>query len=229
LVGEPSIALPFHHLSASHLITIARSGAVRGAGSEVVLACDMRFATRESAIFSQFEPAFGLLPGWRGRPTPRAAHGPRSSARGHFRRDSDIFGDGVRNPPAQLRIQAALKRGLQPTRANSATEAPGCSPVAGGPRRCDCRSCCVAAGDGQRPTATARVSARVVYGRERRGLVGSIPVVTPSTHEGAWREPRTALRQGSELVAGAPGREWDVCRAIAPRMRSGASTLACSP
>src|SRR5215475_3893224 len=31
--------------------------------SEFVLACDMRFAARESAIFSQPEPAFGLLPG----------------------------------------------------------------------------------------------------------------------------------------------------------------------
>ena len=36
---------------------------MRAAGSEFVLACDMRFAARESAIFAQFEPAFGLLPG----------------------------------------------------------------------------------------------------------------------------------------------------------------------
>src|SRR4029453_5727539 len=28
-----------------------------------VLACDMRFAARESAIFGQFEPAFGVIPG----------------------------------------------------------------------------------------------------------------------------------------------------------------------
>lgn len=64
LVGEPSIALLFHYLSASRLVTIAQiEGRVRGAGSEFVLACDMRFAARESAIFGQFEPAFGLLPG----------------------------------------------------------------------------------------------------------------------------------------------------------------------
>ena len=45
-------------------MTIAQiEGRVRGAGSEFVLACDMRFAARESAIFGQFEPAFGLLPG----------------------------------------------------------------------------------------------------------------------------------------------------------------------
>ena len=36
---------------------------MRGAGSEFALACDMRFAARESAIFGQFEPAFGQLPG----------------------------------------------------------------------------------------------------------------------------------------------------------------------
>jgi hypothetical protein len=30
-----------------------------------------------------------------------------------FRRDSDLFADGVRNPAAQERIQAAFKRGLQ--------------------------------------------------------------------------------------------------------------------
>jgi enoyl-CoA hydratase/carnithine racemase len=63
LTGEPSIALLFHHLSESRLVTIAKiEGRVRAAGSEFVLACDMRFAARESAIFAQFEPAFGLLP-----------------------------------------------------------------------------------------------------------------------------------------------------------------------
>ena len=30
-----------------------------------------------------------------------------------FRRDSDLFGDGVRDPEAQARIQAAMKRGFQ--------------------------------------------------------------------------------------------------------------------
>jgi enoyl-CoA hydratase/carnithine racemase len=64
LTGVPSIALLFRHLSASRLITIAQiEGRVRAAGSEFALACDMRFAARESAIFGQFEPAFGLLPG----------------------------------------------------------------------------------------------------------------------------------------------------------------------
>jgi len=64
LTGEASIGLLFRHLSASRLVTIAQiEGRVRAAGSEFVLACDMRFAARESAIFSQPEPALGVLPG----------------------------------------------------------------------------------------------------------------------------------------------------------------------
>jgi enoyl-CoA hydratase/carnithine racemase len=64
LTGEASIGLLFRHLSASRLVTIAQiEGRVRAAGSEFVLACDMRFAVRESALFSQIEPAFGQIPG----------------------------------------------------------------------------------------------------------------------------------------------------------------------
>ena len=64
LDGVPSIGLLLLHLSRSRLVTIAQiEGRVRGVGSEFVLACDMRFAARESAIFSQFEPSFGVIPG----------------------------------------------------------------------------------------------------------------------------------------------------------------------
>ena len=64
LTGEPSIALLFRHLSASRLVTIAQiEGRVRSAGSEFVLSCDMRFAARETAVFAQFESAFGQIPG----------------------------------------------------------------------------------------------------------------------------------------------------------------------
>ena len=64
LTGEASLGLLFRHLSASRLVTIAKiEGRVRGAGSEFVLACDMRFAARESAVFSQPEQGFGLIPG----------------------------------------------------------------------------------------------------------------------------------------------------------------------
>jgi enoyl-CoA hydratase/carnithine racemase len=176
LTGEPSIALLFHYLSASRLVTIAQiEGRVRGAGSEFVLASDMRFAARESAIFGQFEPALGVIPGggavqhlarlmgraralevmlsaddydaelaerygWINRALPANALGDfvRSLAHriagfpaaGHvvikdrvnaialapaedFRRDSDLFGEGMRDPEAQKRIQAELKRGFQ--------------------------------------------------------------------------------------------------------------------
>jgi enoyl-CoA hydratase/carnithine racemase len=64
LSGEPSLAMLFRYLSASRLVTIAQiEGRVRGVGSEFVLACDMRFAARESAIFGQPEAGFGLIPG----------------------------------------------------------------------------------------------------------------------------------------------------------------------
>ena len=183
LTGEASIALLFRHLSASRLVTIAQiEGRVRGAGSELVLACDMRFAARESAIFSQFEPAFGLVPGggavqhlvrlmgraralevmlsaedydaalaerfgWINRALPADALGDFVRSLAHriarfpaagrvavkdrvnaialapvedFRRDSGLFGEGVRNPEAQSRIRAALKRGFQTRDAETA-------------------------------------------------------------------------------------------------------------
>jgi enoyl-CoA hydratase/carnithine racemase len=64
LTGESSLAMLFRYLSASRLVTIAQiEGRVRGAGSEFVLACDMRFAARESAILGQPEVGFGLIPG----------------------------------------------------------------------------------------------------------------------------------------------------------------------
>ena len=64
LTGEPSLGLLFRHLSTSRLISIAQiEGRVRGIGSEFILACDMRFAARESAIFGQFESAFSVVPG----------------------------------------------------------------------------------------------------------------------------------------------------------------------
>ncbi|HEX3341440.1 MAG TPA: enoyl-CoA hydratase/isomerase family protein [Pseudolabrys sp.] len=176
LTGEASIALLFRHLSASRLVTIAQiEGRVRAAGSEFVLACDMRFAARESAIFVQPEPGLGTIPGggavqhlvrlmgraralevmlgaedfdaeiaerygWINRALPADALGDFVRALAHriarfppagrvavkdrvnaialaavedFRRDSDLFAEGVRNPEAQERIQAAFKRGFQ--------------------------------------------------------------------------------------------------------------------
>jgi enoyl-CoA hydratase/carnithine racemase len=61
LNGDESIGQLYRRLSASRLVSIAQiEGRVRGVGSEFILACDMRFSARESAIFGQFEPAFGV-------------------------------------------------------------------------------------------------------------------------------------------------------------------------
>lgn len=63
LSGEESVGQMLRHMT-SRLVTIAQiEGRVRGVGSEFILACDMRFAARESAVFGQFEPAFGVIPG----------------------------------------------------------------------------------------------------------------------------------------------------------------------
>jgi enoyl-CoA hydratase/carnithine racemase len=176
LTGEASLGLLFRRLNARRLVTIAQiEGRVRGVGSEFVLACDMRFAARESAVFDQFEPAFGVIPGagaaqhlarlmgraralevmlsaedydaelaerygWINRALPAEELGEfvrllahriaRFPATGHvavkdrvnamalapaedFHRDSDLFGEGVRNPDVQSRITAAMKRAFQ--------------------------------------------------------------------------------------------------------------------
>lgn len=176
LTAEASVALLFRHLSASRLVTIAQiEGRVRGVGSEFVLACDMRFAARESAIFGQFEPAFGVIPGagaaqhlarlmgraralevmlsaqdydaelaerygWINRALPAgtlddfvrslARRIARFPAAGQIvvkervnaitlppaedlRRDSDLFGEGVRHQEFERRMTAAMERGFQ--------------------------------------------------------------------------------------------------------------------
>ena len=176
LTGEASIALLFRYLSASRLVSIAQiAGRVRGAGSEFVLACDMRFAARESAIFGQPEPGLGVIPGaggvqhlvrlmgraralgvlfsaddynaelaerygWINRALPVNTLDEFVRTLAHriggfpaagqvvvkqrvnaialapveeFRRDSDLFADGVVNPEAQTLMQAAMKHGFQ--------------------------------------------------------------------------------------------------------------------
>ena len=51
-------------LAHSNVLSIAViRGRARGGGSEFALACDIRFASREKAIFGQPEVGFGLIPG----------------------------------------------------------------------------------------------------------------------------------------------------------------------
>ena len=51
-------------LSRAPVVSIAQvRGRARGAGSEFILACDLRFASRENTVLGQFEVATGLVPG----------------------------------------------------------------------------------------------------------------------------------------------------------------------
>src|SRR5215475_11878343 len=51
-------------LSRASVVSIASiRGRATGVGSELALACDMRFASREKAILSQFEVGAGIVPG----------------------------------------------------------------------------------------------------------------------------------------------------------------------
>ena len=51
-------------LSSAPVVSIAKiRGRTRGIGNEFVLACDMRFASRQSALFGQPEVGTGLVPG----------------------------------------------------------------------------------------------------------------------------------------------------------------------
>jgi enoyl-CoA hydratase/carnithine racemase len=51
-------------LASAPVVSIAKiRGRTRGIGNEFVLACDMRFASRQNAVFSNVEVGVGLIPG----------------------------------------------------------------------------------------------------------------------------------------------------------------------
>ena len=61
---DASLGMLWHKLSELPVVTIAKlRGRARGAGSELALACDMRFAARENAVLGQPEIGFGVPPG----------------------------------------------------------------------------------------------------------------------------------------------------------------------
>ena len=71
--GLPILTDTFVRLTKSPVTTIAKiRGCVRGASSEFVLACDMRFASRENTLLGQPEVGVGLHPGGGG--TERLPH-----------------------------------------------------------------------------------------------------------------------------------------------------------
>jgi enoyl-CoA hydratase/carnithine racemase len=62
--GLPPLPDIFVRLTRSSVVTIAEiRGRASGVGSELALACDMRFASREKAVLSQFEIGGGFTPG----------------------------------------------------------------------------------------------------------------------------------------------------------------------
>jgi enoyl-CoA hydratase/carnithine racemase len=61
---DASLGMLWHKLSELPVVSIAKiRGRARGAGSELALACDMRFAARENAVFGQVEVGAGATPG----------------------------------------------------------------------------------------------------------------------------------------------------------------------
>lgn len=62
--GLPAHMDTFIRLTESPVVSIAKiRGRARGVGSEFVLACDMRFASRENTLIGQFEVGAGAVPG----------------------------------------------------------------------------------------------------------------------------------------------------------------------
>lgn len=76
--GMPPLPDMLVRLSRAPVVSIASiRGRATGVGSELALACDMRFASREKAVLSQFEIGAGFVPG--GGPMARL---PRLMGRG---------------------------------------------------------------------------------------------------------------------------------------------------
>jgi enoyl-CoA hydratase/carnithine racemase len=85
-------------LSSTPIVSIAKiRGRTRGIGNEFVLACDMRFASRQSALFGNPEIGVGLVPGG-GAGLAQCAGAPRQGPR-HRLRGSERFRIELRPVP----------------------------------------------------------------------------------------------------------------------------------
>ena len=83
-------------LSRAPVVSIASiRGRARGAGSEFVLACDLRFAARENTVLGQFEVGVGVVPG--GGPMARLS---RLVGRGRAL-EIVLVGDDIDGPRAE--------------------------------------------------------------------------------------------------------------------------------
>jgi hypothetical protein len=108
--GLPILMDTFVRLTKSPVVSIAKiRGCVRGGSSEFVLACDMRFASRENTRLGQPEVGVGVHPGGGG--TERL---PRPRARDHSRRQRLRWRHGgtlrIRQPGTSRRGAGRLRR-----------------------------------------------------------------------------------------------------------------------
>ena len=81
--GSPSLLDTFVRLTKSPVVSIAKiRGRARGVSSEFLLACDMRFASRENTALAQVEVGSGVHPGGGGteRLPPLVGRGARSKS-----------------------------------------------------------------------------------------------------------------------------------------------------
>jgi enoyl-CoA hydratase/carnithine racemase len=96
-------------LSRAPAVSIASiRGRATGVGSELALACDMRFASREKAIFSQWEVGAGIVPG--GGPMARL---PRLMGRG---RELEVLLGADDIPGRTIRVRQPVISGFRPRR-----------------------------------------------------------------------------------------------------------------
>ena len=95
--GMPAWIDLLARLARAPVVTIASiRGRARGAGSEFILACDLRFASRETTLVGQFEVGIGVVPG--GAPMARLS---RLAGRGRAL-EILLVADDLDGPRAEL-------------------------------------------------------------------------------------------------------------------------------